>query len=145
MEAVMKSFATALGRAGLALIFILSGVSKLASLGPTAGYMAAKGMPFVGFFLAAAIAIEILGGVSLLLGWQVRAGALALAIFMVPTTLIFHAFWAAPPAEAQIQMAMFLKNVAIFGGLLFIAANGAGPASIDARRARLAGALPESA
>ena len=136
----MKSFATALGRAGLASIFILSGVSKLGSLGATAGYMAAKGMPFVGFFLACAIAIEILGGVSLLLGWQGRAAALALAIFLVPTTLIFHNFWAAPAAEAQIQMAMFVKNVAIFGGLLFIAANGAGPASIDARRARLAGA-----
>src|SRR5260370_20469089 len=140
----MKSFATALGRAGLASIFILSGVSKLGSLGATAGYMAAKGMPFVGFFLACAIAIEILGGVSLLLGWQGRAAALALAIFLVPTTLIFHGFWAAPAAEAQIQIAIFLKNAAIFAAPLFIAPNGAGPASTEARPPPPAAAFPES-
>lgn len=136
----MKSFATALGRAGLALIFLLSGVSKLGNLGGTAGYMSAHGIPVVGFFLAAAIAIEILGGLSVLLGWQARIGALALAIFLIPVSLIFHNFWAAAPAEAQMQMVNFLKNLSIFGGLLFVAANGAGPASIDARRARLAGA-----
>lgn len=141
----MKAFATAVGRAALAAIFILSGISKLGSLGATAGYMAAKGMPFVGFFLACAIAIEVLGGLSVLLGWQARAGAAALAVFLVPATIIFHNFWAAPPAEAQVQMIMFLKNLSIFGGLVFLAANGPGAASLDARRARVSDAPMQQA
>jgi putative oxidoreductase len=136
----MKSFATVLGRAALALIFLFAGVSKLGALAGTAAFMGAKGMPFPGFFLAGAIAVEVLGGLSLLLGYRARAGALALALFLVPATLIFHAFWGIPAAEVQVQQIMFMKNLAIIGALLFVAANGAGPASIDARQARLAAA-----
>jgi putative oxidoreductase len=88
--------------------------------------------------LAGAVALELAGAISLLTGWRARAGAVALIAFLVPVTLVFHAFWAAHGPEAQLQTAQFLKNVAIGGGLLAILAAGPGAVSVDARRRRAA-------
>jgi putative oxidoreductase len=66
------------------------------------------------------IAIEVGGGLLLILGKQTRWAALALAAFVVPVTLVFHAFWSADAASFQDQLTHFLKNVAIFGGLLLL-------------------------
>ncbi|MFQ5459043.1 MAG: DoxX family protein, partial [Myxococcota bacterium] len=100
----------------------------------TAGYMASRGMPAIPVLLTLAIIFELLGGLSILLGWKTKAGALALFLFLVPVTLIFHNFWTYPPEQQQMQMIMFLKNLAIMGGLLMLAGAGPGPLSVDGRR-----------
>lgn len=123
-----------IGRILLATIFILAGFGKITGWEGTAGYMASRGMPAIPFFLTLAIIFELLGGLSLLLGFKTKIGALALFLFLVPTTLVFHNFWTYPEAQQQIQMIMFLKNLAIMGGLLMLAAAGPGPLSLDGRR-----------
>lgn len=129
----LKNAAPLLGRLFLAAIFLMSGVGKIGNWDGTSGYMASKGMPLVPLLLVAAIALEVLGGVSVVIGFKARIGALALIVFLVPTTLIFHGFWAYTGQELQQQMVHFLKNLSILGGLLLVATHGAGPISIDAR------------
>lgn len=109
-----------LGRLALGAIFLLSGLGKLADLQGTAAYMRSAHMPAVPLFLAGAIALEILGGLSVISGFKARWGALALIVFLVPTTLIFHGFWAYQGMERQMQMINFLKNLSIGGGLLYL-------------------------
>lgn len=121
----------AAGRALLSLIFVLSAFGKLANLSGTAQYMDSAHMPLVPFFLGGAIVLELLGGVSVLLGFKARYGAMALILFLIPATLIFHNFWAFEGAQQQMQMINFLKNVAIMGGLLLLVAHGSGPLSLD--------------
>jgi putative oxidoreductase len=117
-----RNFVGAMGRILLSVIFLLSGVSKLMDWNGTAAYMQAKAMPAVGFFLAAAIAVEILGGLSLLLGMKARLGATLLFLYLIPTTLIFHNFWGVESGpERMNQMLHFLKNLTIMGGLLVVA------------------------
>lgn len=118
-------------RAFLALIFIVVGVGKIGGWEGTAGYMASKGMPLVPLFLAGTIAVEVLGGLSLLLGLKARWGALVLAAFLVPVTLVFHGFWALEGMERQVQMVSFMKNVGLMGGLLLVALHGSGRYSVD--------------
>ena len=125
---------TLAGRVFLALIFVISGFGKISGYEATAGYMSAMGVPFVGLLLPATILLELGGGLALIAGFQTRLVALAIALFLVPVTIIFHGS-SPDPAQAQIQMIMFLKNVAIFGGMLNLVAFGAGGWSIDARRA----------
>jgi putative oxidoreductase len=119
------------GRILLAHIFLLSGYGKITGFAGTAGYMAKYGMPMIEFFLVCAILLELLGGLMLVLGWKARWGALALIVFVVPTTLIFHAYWAVPPEQAYGQMIQFQKNLAILGGLLYVAFMGPGKLSLD--------------
>jgi len=126
-----ERYAPAVGRTLLAFIFLFAGLGKIFDWSGTAGYMAAKGMPLVPLFLAVAIAVEVLGGLSVLLGLRARWGAIALFLFLMPTTLVFHNFWALAGMERRMQMIMFLKNLAIMGGLLLVASRGAGPLSVD--------------
>ena len=70
--------------------------------------------------LVATIAIELIGGAMLITGWHARWAALGLAIFLVPVTLVFHAFWSAAAAHFNDQLTAFLKNAAIFGGMLLV-------------------------
>lgn len=118
------------GRIFLAAIFVMSGIGKIANPQGTQQFMAAFRMPATGFFLAGAIVLELAGAASLLLGYWTRAGAVLLLIFMVPATLIFHTNFA-----DQIQVIMFMKNLAMMGGLLYVLAFGAGAVSLDARAA----------
>ena len=77
-----------------------------------------------------------MAGLSVLLGFHARIGGLLLVVFLVPVTLAMHKFWGvADPAVAQLQMILFTKNLALIGGALLIAFFGAGPTSLDARRA----------
>jgi putative oxidoreductase len=119
------------GRLLLASIFVLSGFGKIMNFAGTAGYMASKGMPMVEFFLVCAILIELVGGLMLAVGWKARWGALALVVFLVPTTLIFHAFWTYPEAQVMAQQVQFNKNLAILGGMLYVAFMGPGKLSLD--------------
>ena len=119
-----------LGRLLLAAIFLVSGYGKIGGFEATAGYMASKGLPMVQVLLALTILVELGGGLMLALGYRARLAALALFLFLIPVTLVFHNYWAAPAAEAKMQMIMFMKNLAIMGGMLYIAAYGPGRYSL---------------
>lgn len=119
------------GRILLALIFVMAGWNKLGGFEGTAGYMASKGLPMVNVLLALAILVELGGGLMVLLGVYARWGAAALFLFCIPATLIFHNFWTiADPQQQYIQMLMFMKNLAIMGGLLYVVAFGSGQYSL---------------
>jgi putative oxidoreductase len=113
------------------MIFLFSALGKIFDWQGTAGYMASKGMPLVPLFLLGAIVFELVGGLSVLLGFKARKGALMLIVFMIPATLIFHNFWVAEGMERQIQMIMFMKNLTMIGGLVLILGFGSGPLSLD--------------
>jgi putative oxidoreductase len=124
------------GRGLVSLIFVMSAFGKITSWDGTAGYMASKGMPAIPFFLTMAILFELLGGLAVLTGYKARLGAVALIVFLIPATLIFHNFWAYQGMDQQMQMISFLKNLSIMGGLLLVTAFGAGPLSLDERAAK---------
>jgi putative oxidoreductase len=130
----VKTYGPLAGRILLALIFVISGYNKLVGFDGTVGYIASKGLPLPQLAAAAAIAIELVGGVLLVIGWQTRWAATAIFLFMIPTTLIFHAFWAAPAANLQMETIQFMKNLCIMGGMLYVMAFGAGPLSVDNRK-----------
>ncbi|MBZ0249028.1 MAG: DoxX family protein [Burkholderiales bacterium] len=130
MNPTLQNSATLAGRVGLGLLFVVSGFGKITGFAGTAGYMASKGMPMAEVLLVGAIAIELVGGLMLLAGFKARWAALAIAAFLVPTTLIFHS---PVGPEAQAQMTQFLKNLSILGGMLYVAAFGPGAWSVDRR------------
>lgn len=108
------------GRALVGSLFVVSGIGKILGFAGVAGWMASIGLPFASLLLAATILLEVGGGLALATGFQARWASLGLALFLVPVTLIFHAFWGAGAAEFQNQMNHFLKNVAILGAMLVI-------------------------
>jgi putative oxidoreductase len=110
-----------LGRVLLSVIFILSGLGKLPHFHDVAGMMASKGIPLASVALAITLLIEIGGGLMVLTGYKANYAALAIALWLIPVTLIFHHFWGIPAEQQQDQMIHFLKNVAIMGGLLILA------------------------
>ena len=122
----LESSAELVGRILLASLFLLSGVSKLGAYGATAAYMSSAGVP--GALLPAVIAVELLGSLAVIVGWKTRVAAALLAGFSLLAAFLFHNNFA-----DQIQMIMFLKNVAIAGGFLLLVANGAGAISLDRR------------
>jgi len=130
----MKNLVPLIGRIMIAQIFLMSGFGKIFNFAGTQQYMASHGMPLTALFLLGAMALELGGGLSLLLGYKARWGAIALIIFLVPTTLIFHTAFA-----ERIQQIQFMKNMAIMGGLFMVAYFGSGPLSIDAGTARTGG------
>lgn len=130
-----KSPLVVVGRVLLALMFILSGLMKLADIQGTAGYIASGGLP-VPVLLAVLVGLlELLGGLAIALGFQARLAALALGLFTLAASVLFHRFWAVPADQAFVQQLMFMKNMSVAGGMFIVAALGAGPASLDARRA----------
>lgn len=115
------------GRILLALIFIISGVGKLANPAGTAGFMESMGVP--GILVWPTMALEVLGGIALVIGFQTRIAAFALAVFSIAAAAIFHHDFA-----DQMQMIMFLKNLSIAGGLLLLSASGAIALGVDCRK-----------
>lgn len=126
----MTSLVTLLGRILLALIFLLSALSKIGDYTGTVAYMQGRGIPAAQFLLFIAVLVELSGALLLITGYKARVGALLLAIYLVPVTYIFHylpAFNAGlPTAEQKIQMISLMKNLSIFGGLLLAFGNGVG-------------------
>jgi putative oxidoreductase len=116
------------GRLAIAAIFVLSGVSKVADPAGNLAYVQAVGLPFPQLALAGAILVEIVGGALLVLGYRTRLVAAALAIFSIATAVFFHA-----DLGDQNQFIHFFKNIAITGGLLQVAAFGAGRFGLDRR------------
>jgi putative oxidoreductase len=128
-----KTPLTLVARLLLALMFVLAGFSKLGSIAGTAGYIASQGLPMPQLLAVGSGAFEIVAGLMLAIGWQARWAALALALFTLLASVIFHAFWSMPAEQQMMQQLMFMKNLAVAGGLFFVAAMGSGPASLDAR------------
>jgi len=122
------------GRILLSLMFVLAGFSKIGGFAGTVGYMQSKGIPAAELLAGLTILLEIGGGLALMFGFMTRWAALALAVFTVIASLIFHNFWAVPEAQKMVQNLMFMKNLSIAGGLLVLAAIGPGGWSLDARR-----------
>ncbi len=117
------------GRILIVLIFIISGYGKIGGYEATQGYMAAMGVP--GALLPLVILTELGGGVLVALGLFTRYAAFALAGFTILSAFLFHG-----NSADQVQQIMFMKNIAIAGGFLFLVANGAGKISLDSRRGR---------
>lgn len=110
----------------ISTIFIMAAINKSMDLLGSEQYMAAYGIPAAGVLLVLSIIVEIFGGLSILLGFKAKWGAIALFLFLIPTTLIFHT-----EITDQIQSIMLLKNLAIMGGLLMVANYGSGAYSLD--------------
>ncbi len=119
------------GRAMIALIFVLSGLSKISAIEGTQGYMEAMGVP--GILIYPTILFEVVAGLAIIAGFQTRLVALALAGFTLLLALLFH-----NQLGDQMKFILFMKNVAIAGGFLFLARHGAGELSIDNRRSAAA-------
>jgi len=115
------------GRVLLAHIFVLSGWTKIGGYAATQGYMAAMGVP--GAFLPLVIALELLGGIALIIGFKTRWAAIGLAAFSIVAAVIFHSNFTDP-----MQTISFMKNLAMAGGLLVLAQIGAAAPSVDAAR-----------
>lgn len=118
-----------IGRIFLAAIFFMAGLNKISGYAGTQGYMESQGVP--GMLLPAVIALEIIAPILLVIGWQTRYAALALAGFTLLSGFLFHFNFA-----DQMQSIMFMKNIAIAGGLLLVFAHGAGALSLDAKAGR---------
>jgi putative oxidoreductase len=115
------------GRVLMAAIFIMAGINKISGYAGTQGYMESMGVP--GVLLPLVILLEVGGGLAILLGWQSRIAAFLLAGFCVVSAVIFHANFA-----DQMQSILFMKNLAMAGGLLFLVAGKTHIWSIDARK-----------
>lgn len=108
------------GRALAGLLFLVSGINKILGFSYVAGWMSSSGLPAASVLLTLTILLEVGAGLALITGFQARFAAAALALFLVPVTLIFHGFWHADAAELQNQLNHFMKNVAILGGMLIV-------------------------
>ncbi|HSV20806.1 MAG TPA: DoxX family protein [Casimicrobiaceae bacterium] len=119
------------GRILLAVLFIWSGFGKLTGFEGVVGGIAAKGLPMPTILAAIAVAIELGGGILLALGWRTRWVALAMALFLIVITPIYHDFWNATGAAVTGQKVNFMKNLCILGGMLMVFALGPGRYSLD--------------
>ena len=118
----------------IALLFVPAGFGKLMGFAGTAGYIASVGLPLPEVGAAIAIVVELGFGLALIAGFQTRIVALVMAVFTVATGLFFHKYWAVPAEQVMVNQIMFMKNIAIAGGLLALTAFGAGAWSVDAKR-----------
>lgn len=143
---LIQSIVAFLGRALLSFIFISSAVHKIIDWQPTVQFFTQSLTDLLAIsvghqllqsltewslvnatmLLMAGVVFELVGGLLVFLGLWVRLGALLLILFLIPTTFIFHHFWLLQGADAQLQMINFMKNLSIFGGLLFVLAMGKG-------------------
>jgi putative oxidoreductase len=124
---------TLLGRLFFVLIFLMAGPNHFSS--QTIAYSASQGVPLASIAVPFSGVLAIAGGLSILLGYRARVGAWLIALFLVAVTPMMHKFWTVPdPMMHQLQMIMFMKNVAMLGGALLITQLGSGPWSLDSRR-----------
>lgn len=129
----MAAYWAPFGRLLFSLVFLLAAPAHFTA--QSVGYAAGQGVPIANVLVPFTGVLLILGGLSVLLGFHARVGAILLAIFLVPVTLMMHSFWAIDdPGAAQLQQIMFMKNLGLLGGALLILHFGAGPISLDERR-----------
>ena len=125
----LQELSAPIGRLFLSMIFIFSGFTKITGYAATQGYMESMGVPSM--LLPLVIAVELLGGIAILLGFKARLVSIVMAGFSVVSALLFHQFWI-----DESQMNPFMKNIAMAGGFLMIFAHGAGAYSIDRSNTR---------
>ena len=114
------------GRILLAALFIPAGISKIVGFEGTVGYIASVGLPLATLAAITAIVVELIAGLALLVGYRIKLAAVILAVFTLVATVLFHNFWAMPADQAYMQQLMFMKNIAVVGGLLMVPALGGG-------------------
>jgi putative oxidoreductase len=119
------------GRILLGSIFVLSGFQKLMGFSGLVASITGKGLPLPEVLAVLTIAIELGAGLLLVVGWKARWAALLIFLFIIPVSLTFHNFWTMEGAQAAMNKVQFLKNVAIMGGMLMVAAFGPGRYSLD--------------
>lgn len=124
-------FGPLVGRILMSVIFLAAGLGKVMAFQGTVGYIAGQGIPLPALAAAGTIALEIGGGLMVLLGWRARWAAATLALFTVVAAVVFHGFWSAGPDHVQNQLIHFQKNLAIAGGLLYLVLHGSGPYSLS--------------
>ena len=124
-----------LGRILISIVFILGGIGKIFGFSMEEGMVAGKHLPLPAVALGIALVIELIGGLAILLGLFTRFTAWILFLYLIPTTLLFHNFWAMQGMDRIDNMVHFEKNLAIMGGLLVLAAFGPGALSVDSSRA----------
>jgi putative oxidoreductase len=120
----------------MAILFVLSGFSKIKGFEQTIAYIASKGLPVPAVGAVMAIIVEVGGGIALIAGFHTRLVAFVMAIFTIGAAVSFHNFWALPPAEVVANQVSFLKNISITGGLLMFVVFGAAGLSLDAKQGR---------
>ncbi len=120
----IQNYSSLIGRILISLIFLVAGINKIFGYADTVGYMQAMGVP--GVLLPLVIALEILGAVAIIAGYRTRFFAFLLAGFSILSAFLFHLDFA-----DQVQSGLFMKNIAIAGGFLFLVANGAGLFALD--------------
>jgi putative oxidoreductase len=129
----MKSLLQLLARLLISLIFLWSGLQKILHFSATQQYMAMQKMPVTALLLIGAIIVEIGGGLAIFFGFKTKWAALIIALYLIPTTLIFHGHVA-----DQTQLVQFLKNLTTIGGLLMLTAFDGGRFSVDAPKKKAA-------
>jgi putative oxidoreductase len=115
-----------LGRLLIAYIFATSGLAKILDWSSNVAYINTRHLPLVPVLLAVAMIVEVGGSICLISGFYMRTAACVMFVYMIFVTVIFHAYWSSPPNSAPLQETHFRKNLAIMGGLLFVAAHGPG-------------------
>ena len=130
----MNHSALLVGRILLALVFLNAGYRKLMAVAGSAGYFGKLGFPMPEVLVWVAIAIELGGAILLIVGWKTRWAAWLLALFTLVATFAAHRFWEVDAAQYANQMNHFMKNIAIIGGFIILAATGPGALSVDGRR-----------
>jgi len=123
-----------LGRLLFVALFLPAGVGKVIDFSGTVGYVASAGLPLPALGALAALLVEIIGSVALLLGLGTRYAAAVMTLFTLAASVFFHPFWSVPADQAFVTQLLFFKNIAVAGGLLTLVAHGAGGWSLDARR-----------
>ena len=126
-----KDVAALVGRVLLALMFVYAGYGKIGGFEGLTSAIASKGLPLPPVAAAIALAVELVGGMMLVVGWKARWAALAIAIFTLFASIFFHDFWTMADQAARTNQLMFLKNISIIGGMLMVFAFGPGRFSID--------------
>jgi putative oxidoreductase len=122
------------GRILLSAVFIMGGIGKITGFSFEESLVAAKHLPMPAVALAIALVIELVGGLAILTGLFTRFTAWIVFLYLIPTTFLFHNFWAVQGADRIDAMIHFEKNLAIMGGLVLLAAFGPGAYSIDSAR-----------
>ncbi|MFZ3200635.1 MAG: DoxX family protein [Candidatus Acidiferrales bacterium] len=122
-----------IGRILISQVFILAGINKFAHFSMMTGFLAAKSLPAPAFCLACAAVLEMLAGIAVLIGFQTKIAAWLLFLYVIPTTLLLHNFWAMQGTERMDSQVHFMKNLAIMGGLLLLASFGPGGCSVDSK------------
>jgi putative oxidoreductase len=122
----------AVGRILIAIMFVMSGLEKVMDLAGTTAAIGSKGLPLPEMLAILTVIVELGGGLLIIVGWQTRLVALALAIFSAVAAYFFHDFWHYPPGpEHTNNMIHFMKNISIVGGFLMLCAAGGGRYSLD--------------